>query len=211
MNPKEILAEYYYCPHESAKRNPEKMSCDIEGLVQTSLNLALWRPDKRGSLTYSVRSSMSTEKEALVDKLSCLTEHLEGFITNSGDYPAWEYRKESPLRNLMIEIFEKQYGKETWIPSGSRRRRMWSVRRKNAGTGLHFFWSGYERYPYPKRIHGRCQRTAHLAVPIGIREPRKTNIIYFILFLFFINYNNFSYLLLFTLIYSYLLFFTLLP
>ena len=94
----------------------QKMSCDIEGLVQTSLNLGIMATGQNEvSLTYSVRSSMSTEKEALVDKLSCLTEHLGGFITKSGDYPAWEYRKESPLRNLMIEIFEKQYGKKPVI------------------------------------------------------------------------------------------------
>ena len=28
----------------------------------------------------------------------------------SGDYPAWEYRKDSPLRDLMTEVFCEQYG-----------------------------------------------------------------------------------------------------
>jgi dipeptidase D len=28
-----------------------------------------------------------------------------------GEYPAWEYRKESPLRDLMVEVFTEQYGK----------------------------------------------------------------------------------------------------
>ena len=31
-------------------------------------------------------------------------------MTVSGDYPAWEYRKDSPLRDLMTEVFWEQYG-----------------------------------------------------------------------------------------------------
>ena len=28
----------------------------------------------------------------------------------TGDYPAWEYNPDSKLRDLMVEIFEEQYG-----------------------------------------------------------------------------------------------------
>ena len=37
---------------------------------------------------------------------------LGGTLTCSGAYPAWEYRQDSKLRDLMIRIFEEQYGRK---------------------------------------------------------------------------------------------------
>ena len=34
------------------------------------------------------------------------------FALASGDYPAWEYRRDSRLRELMTEVFREQYGRE---------------------------------------------------------------------------------------------------
>ena len=63
-------------------------------------------------LTASVRSSVSTRKEELKDKLEYLAEFLGGEISVSGDYPAWEYRKDSPLRDKMVEVYEEMYGQK---------------------------------------------------------------------------------------------------
>ena len=46
----------------------------------------------------------------LVNRLHCLMTQLGGGLEVSGDYPGWEYRKESPLRDLMTEVFTEQYG-----------------------------------------------------------------------------------------------------
>lgn len=32
-----------------------------------------------------------------------------------GDYPAWEYRHDSPLRDIMVDVFEEQYGRKPVI------------------------------------------------------------------------------------------------
>ena len=107
----------------------QRMSHDIEGLVQTSLNLGkldtvFLDPDNPYShrdcplcvrFNYSLRSSISTEKEELADRIKCLAEALGGTVSLNGDYPAWEYKKESPLRDLMIEVFEEQYGRKPVI------------------------------------------------------------------------------------------------
>lgn len=37
---------------------------------------------------------------------------LGGSVTCVGEYPAWEYKKDSTLRNLMIDIYKEQYGEE---------------------------------------------------------------------------------------------------
>ena len=41
-----------------------------------------------------------------------LTEFLGGEYTIQGAYPAWEYRKESPLRDKMVSVYEKMYGQK---------------------------------------------------------------------------------------------------
>ncbi|MDO5784523.1 MAG: aminoacyl-histidine dipeptidase [Eubacteriales bacterium] len=91
----------------------QRMSADIPGLVQTSLNLGiLATTDDDVSMSFSVRSSVGTEKEALVSQLSNLMDVLGGSVVCAGDYPAWEFNPDSKLRDLMIEIFEEQYGRK---------------------------------------------------------------------------------------------------
>lgn len=98
----------------------QKMSHDIEGLVQTSLNLGIMNTTKNDDFgcvffSFSVRSSIKTEKEYLINKLECLINSLGGTIELSGEYPAWEYKKDSPLRKLMVDIFNEQYHYEPVI------------------------------------------------------------------------------------------------
>ena len=60
----------------------------------------------------SIRSSVGTAKEALSHKIQYLTEFLGGEYETEGAYPAWEYRKASPLRDKMVEIYKNMYGKD---------------------------------------------------------------------------------------------------
>ena len=53
---------------------------------------------------------MGSQKEMLHRRLQALMEQLGGTVTVSGDYPAWEYRQDSPLRERMTEVFWEQYG-----------------------------------------------------------------------------------------------------
>ena len=48
--------------------------------------------------TSSVRSSVSSRKEDLRDRLEHIAEFLGGEIAVSGDYPAWEYQAKSEIR-----------------------------------------------------------------------------------------------------------------
>lgn len=94
----------------------QKMSHDIDGLVQTSLNMGILVTKKEEVImSFSVRSSVGSEKEELVAKLRCLMESLGGYVTCTGDYPAWEYKQNSGLRELMSEIYEEQTGQKPVI------------------------------------------------------------------------------------------------
>ena len=90
----------------------QAMSADVEGLVETSLNLGILELNyKELLLSYAVRSSVSSAKEALLDKLTYLTESLGGSVEISGDYPAWEYKRDSAFRDKMAAVYQKMYGK----------------------------------------------------------------------------------------------------
>ena len=88
------------------------MSRDIPGLVESSMNLGIvsLQPDSL-HLTVSVRSSVNSEKERMREQLADIARQFGADFSCRGEYPAWEYRKDSPLRETMVEIFTKQYGK----------------------------------------------------------------------------------------------------
>ncbi len=87
-------------------------SQDIEGLVQTSLNLGVATLDEELKLTFAVRSSINQEKTALMERLKELAQFYGGSFDQRGDYPAWEYRKDSPLRDTMVRVYRQMFAKE---------------------------------------------------------------------------------------------------
>lgn len=94
----------------------QAMSADIPGLVQTSLNLGTVRMENGSArAAYCVRSSVDSEKAALIKRIERLTARLGGTLELYGDYPAWEYRKDSPLCALMRDVYREQYGAEPQI------------------------------------------------------------------------------------------------
>lgn len=91
----------------------QAMSRDIPGLVQTSLNLGIVRLENgKLSVSGSVRSSVAAEKEALCRELEELAERYGAGYSRRGEYPPWEYRKESPLRDVMTRVYKRLTGKE---------------------------------------------------------------------------------------------------
>ena len=91
----------------------QRMSKELPGLVQTSLNLGILDSDIREvRYSFSVRSSVTTEKEELIGRIRCLMDALGGMVKVEGDYPAWEYKSESPLRETMVEAYKELYGTE---------------------------------------------------------------------------------------------------
>lgn len=91
----------------------EKMSGEIEGLVETSNNIGVLRIEE-GFLVSScgIRSSVGSAKQFVSEKIQYLTEFLGGEYTVVGDYPAWEYKKDSALRELMADVYRDLFGKE---------------------------------------------------------------------------------------------------
>ena len=94
----------------------QAMSADMHGLVQTSLNNGIMKLEEENlTVVTSVRSSVASEKDALITKISTLTGLLGGHVEVTGDYPGWTYRKESPFRDLCTRVYEEMYGKKPKI------------------------------------------------------------------------------------------------
>lgn len=85
---------------------------DMPELVQTSLNLGIAKLGDRFTATFSVRSSVNAEKEGLITKLKELADFYNGTYSQSGTYPAWEFKKGSRLRDVMVPIYTRMFGKE---------------------------------------------------------------------------------------------------
>lgn len=96
----------------NAPNGIQTMSADIPGLVESSLNLGILRTDgDTVSLGYGVRSSVKSLRTLISDKLQYMTEMMGGIYNCEGEYPAWEYKKESSLRILAGDVFEELYGR----------------------------------------------------------------------------------------------------
>ena len=91
----------------------QRMNNEIEGMVQTSLNLGILRTTETNvALSYSVRSSVESEKQFLIEKLRSLTEIFGGTLEMSGEYPGWEYKDDSKIREVSVKAYEELYKEE---------------------------------------------------------------------------------------------------
>ena len=81
------------------------------GFVETSLNLGVLKLTEAGmEADYALRSSVEESKLYLRDRVDMITRAFGGTCEFSGDYPGWEYRAVSPLRDKMIRVYEACYG-----------------------------------------------------------------------------------------------------
>ena len=96
-----------------APNGVQVMSGDIPGLVQTSLNLGILKTEEETvTAAFCVRSSVETQKAMVTQRLTHLASLCGGTASVWGDYPGWAYRADSPLRELLGEVYRAQQGKE---------------------------------------------------------------------------------------------------
>lgn len=95
----------------TAPNGIQDMSAEAAGEVETSLNIGAVNTDGSGmKCVYAVRSSSASRKEMLKARLERLAGVLGGSVVFEGDYPGWEYLKDSALRETAIGVFKEQYG-----------------------------------------------------------------------------------------------------
>lgn len=91
----------------------QAMCEDMPDLVETSLNLGvLFTNDTEIGMDFSLRSSVKAAKEELKNKVINILLDKGAKYQVDGDYPAWEYKKESPIRDKMIRVYREMYHKD---------------------------------------------------------------------------------------------------
>ncbi len=99
----------------AAPNGVQSWSKDIEGLVQTSLNMGVVKLGDRLNVTLSVRSSVNSEKLELLQQLHKMADMFEATYEEDGAYPAWEYKKESRLRDVMVSTYKELFDRDAKV------------------------------------------------------------------------------------------------
>jgi dipeptidase D len=93
-----------------------KMSADIEGLVETSTNLAIVQTDKKAvTVQTSQRSSVASEIEDASQMVRAVFELAGAAGSGSDGYPGWKPDMASPILKLARETYKSLYGKDPEI------------------------------------------------------------------------------------------------
>jgi len=89
-----------------------RFSADMEGLIETSTNLATVKSaNGEVKIACLMRSSVDTAKEDLESMMESTFRLAGAEITFGGQYPGWKPNMDSPILKTMQEVYNKKWGK----------------------------------------------------------------------------------------------------
>jgi dipeptidase D len=102
-----LIHSLYGCPHGVIR-----MSDDMKGLVETSLNLAIVKAGN-GKITVNclLRSSVDSAKEDLSRMVESVFTLAGAKVIHEGGYPGWKPNVKSPILKTMQDVYQNKYGK----------------------------------------------------------------------------------------------------
>ena len=93
-----------------------RMSRTMEGLTETSINMAIVRTEKGHITVHSLmRSAVDSAKAALADRVRCIFEAAGATVAFKGGYSGWTPKLDTPMNKVMMEQFKKVYGRDMKI------------------------------------------------------------------------------------------------
>ncbi|MBR4233888.1 MAG: aminoacyl-histidine dipeptidase [Bacteroidales bacterium] len=88
-----------------------RMSRSMEGLTETSINMAIVRTERGHIKVHSLmRSAVDSAKADLAERVRCVFELAGAKVTFAGGYSGWRPKLDTPMNKVMMEQFEKVYG-----------------------------------------------------------------------------------------------------
>ncbi len=88
----------------------QSMHSSIENLVESSVNPGVILSEKDDFVIMcSVRSSTGSIKEEIAGRIKILSDINEAEFERISDYPAWEYKEKSYIRDLFIEVYKDKF------------------------------------------------------------------------------------------------------
>lgn len=89
-----------------------KMSADIQGLVETSTNVAIVRTEpKKVVVTTSQRSSIASEIDEIVNTVATIFALADAEVEKTEGYPGWKPNMDSPILAIAKDTYKTLYGK----------------------------------------------------------------------------------------------------
>ena len=89
------------------------MSMSIKDLTESSTNLGIVKmEDAIIEFESSVRSSVPSLKNEIVQRIKTVTQIIGGSFESSAGYPAWVYREDSKTRDICKEVYKEMYNKD---------------------------------------------------------------------------------------------------
>ncbi len=87
------------------------MSRELEGLVETSTNLASVKmlPDNKILVTTSQRSSVESRKWDIARQVEALFDLAGAKVTHGDGYPGWQPNLQSPLMAMAADAYKELY------------------------------------------------------------------------------------------------------
>ncbi len=88
----------------------QTMSSNIKGLVESSNNIGILEmKDKEIIISSAIRSSVRSLKYEINNRIKFICELVGATMELVADYPAWEYKENSPIRELMLKVYKQMY------------------------------------------------------------------------------------------------------
>ncbi len=102
-----LIRAIYCAPHGVVS-----MSRDLEGLVETSTNLAAvkMKSDNEIIITTSQRSSVESRKWDIANQVEAVFTLAGAHVTHGDGYPGWQPDMNSPIMKIASDAYEELYG-----------------------------------------------------------------------------------------------------
>ncbi len=94
----------------------QTMSEDINGLVESSLNLGIIKTESNKIIfKIDLRSSLKSKLYEIINKIDIMGKAFGFEIKKNGEYPEWPYNSELKIKDLSMEIYKKLFNMEPTV------------------------------------------------------------------------------------------------
>ena len=108
---RKIIRAVFVCPN-----GVQRMSQAVEGLVETSNNLAIVKcADGKFEAHNLTRSSVDSAKEATAWKIAAVFHLIDADVSIQGGYPGWKPNMQSAVLVTLSKVYEKMFGTKPFI------------------------------------------------------------------------------------------------
>ncbi|MFW5830605.1 MAG: aminoacyl-histidine dipeptidase [Prolixibacteraceae bacterium] len=109
-----LLSALFACPHGILE-----MSTRMEGMVETSTNLASVKMREKSSIvvTTSQRSELESRKYMAAEMVEAVFQLAGAEVRHTDGYPGWTPNPKSNILNVTVKSYERLFGKEPLVRS----------------------------------------------------------------------------------------------